>query len=422
MSDSLPSRFSLLLEAIGRVNSRLGLDEVLGQIMDAAKVIMDAEASSLIMLDAKTRELIITLPTGPARAEISGARIPPGKGFAGWVATRGEPLVVEDAPSDPRFFGEVARGGFTTKSLICVPMRDSEGQVMGVIQALNRRDGKPFDQSDIPLFAAFADQAAIAIEKSRYYQAALEKERLEQQLSLARDIQTGFWPKEIPAYDRVTIAGRSRPASQVGGDYYDVAPIDDDHCALIVADVSGKGIPAGLIMAATRGALRAQMEGHASMGQIITAINRMLVRDTPMEKYITLFWAVLDVKTLELTYTNAGHNAPLLIDPESGQAEELSEGGPVLGLLPAVAFSPGHRMMRRGGLLVMFTDGIIEAQNPAEEMYGMERLRSRIAATPADCDAAGVLELIDRDVTAFSAGAPQYDDATLLVVKVGTDN
>ena len=418
MVDSLPSRFSLLLDVIGRINSRLALDAVLGQIMDAAKVIMDAEASSLIMLDAETQELIITLPTGPARAEISGLRIPPGKGFAGWVATRGEPLVVEDAPSDPRFFGDLAKSGFKTRSLICVPMRDSEGRVMGVIQALNRTDGKPFDESDVPLFAAFADQASIAIEKSRYYQAALEKERLEQQLALAREIQVGFWPKEIPVYDRVAIAGKSRPAAQVGGDYYDVIPIDADHCSLIVADVSGKGFPAAMIMATVRGALRAQMESHASMAQIITAINRMLVRDTPMEKYVTLFWAVLDVKSLELTYTNAGHNPPLLFDPESRATQELSEGGPVLGLLPAVRFASGRRMLRPGESLVMFTDGIIEAQDPAEQMYGLERLRARIAEAPARCDAGVFMEFLDEDVIGFSGDAAQYDDATLLVVKV----
>jgi len=414
---NLPLRFSLLLDAVRRMNTRLELASVLGTIMDAAKTIMDAEASSLMMLDPKSHELIITLPTGPVSAEISGLRIPPGKGFAGWVASTGQPLIANDARIDPRFFGDLAKSPFRTKNLICVPLRDSQGRVTGVLQAINRKDNGVFEENDIPLFSAFADQAAIAIEKSQLYQTSLEKERLEQQLLLAREIQIGFWPKEIPSYDRVTLAGKSWPASQVGGDYYDVVPIDPRHCSLIVADVSGKGVPAAMIMAAVRGALRTQMESQASMSEITEALNRMLVRDTPIEKYLTLFWAIFDVETLELTYTNAGHNPPYVFNPVTRTVEGLSEGGPVLGLLPNLTFTSSKRILHPGELLLMYTDGIVEAQNVAEEMYGNDRLLGRLAEAAA-CDAQGALDLIERDVNAFSSGAPQYDDATLVIAKI----
>jgi sigma-B regulation protein RsbU (phosphoserine phosphatase) len=350
-------------------------------------------------------------------AEISGLRIPAGKGFAGWVAAKGEPLIANDAQADPRFFGDLTKSTFRTRNMICVPLRDSQGKVTGVLQAVNRRDNGVFEENDIPLFSAFADQAAIAIEKSQLYQASLEKERLEQQLLLAREIQVGFWPKEIPCYDRVTLAGKSWPASQVGGDYYDVVPIDPRRCALIIADVSGKGIPAAMIMAAVRGALRTQMDSRVSLSEITAALNRMLVRDTPLGKFLTLFWAILDVETLELTYTNAGHNPPFVFSARTGNAEELSEGGPVLGLIPDLAFTSAKRALRPGDLLVMYTDGIVEAQNVAEEMYGNDRLLARFPEASA-CDAQGALDLIERDVNAFGAGAPQYDDATLVVAKV----
>ncbi|RPI23078.1 MAG: GAF domain-containing protein [Acidobacteria bacterium] len=413
----METRVSLLLDAIRRINSRLELNSVLGTIMDAAKVIMDAEASSLMMLDTGTQELIITLPTGPVSAEISGLRIPPGKGLAGWVATTGEPLIANDATRDPRFFGDVSKTAFRTRNVICVPLRDSQGHVTGVLQAVNRRADGLFEQNDIPIFAAFADQAAIAIEKTRLYQASLEKERLEQQLSLAREIQVGFWPKTIPSYERVTLAGKSWPASQVGGDYYDVVPLDSNRCALVVADVSGKGIPAAMIMAAVRGALRTQMESQASMSDMTAALNRMLVRDTPIEKYLTLFWAILDVESLELTYINAGHNPPILLDPATGEVALLEEGGAVLGLLPDLSFSSHRRLLAPGEILVMYTDGIVEAQNEKEEMYGNDRLLAQTRAA-CGCDAQVALELIERDVIAFGAGAPQYDDATLVIAKV----
>jgi phosphoserine phosphatase RsbU/P len=418
MFDIHDSQISLLLDAIARINSRSSLEAVLGTIMDAAKEIMEAEASSLMMLDVKTRELIITLPTGPVTAQISGRRLPPGKGFAGWVAEHGEPLVIADASTDPRFFGDVAKETFQTHSLMCVPLRDSQGQVIGVLQALNRRNGSGFGETDIPLFTAFADQAAIAIEKSWLHEAQLAKQRIEQQLALARDIQQGFWPGAVPAYESVALAGKSRPAAEVGGDYYDIVPLDTDHCALIVADVSGKGLPAAMIMAAVRGALRAQIESAVPMEQVTAALNRMLVRDTPAGKFVSLFWGILDIRSLWFKYINAGHNPPLLFSGQTGEVSRLEEGGAVLGVVASLPYAGGSVRLESGDTLVMFTDGITEAQNAAEEMYGEERLTAMVREAPAGCNASELLEMIDQEVVLFAGSEPQYDDCTLVLARV----
>ena len=172
-------RLSQLVQVSARINSSVTLERLLSEIMESAKKIMDAEASSLLLLDEQTGELIFTVPTGPARAEISGVRIPPGRGFGGWVARMGIPLVVADPEKDDRFYGEVSKTGFRTRNLICVPMRDSEGKILGVLQALNRRCDQGFTEDDIPLFSALSDQAAIAIEKARLHREALEKQKLE---------------------------------------------------------------------------------------------------------------------------------------------------------------------------------------------------------------------------------------------------
>jgi sigma-B regulation protein RsbU (phosphoserine phosphatase) len=413
----IPDKFALLLESIGRINSTLDLQTLLASIMDAAKVIMEAEASSLMMLDPATNELIIAVPTGPASAEIAGRRIPSGKGFGGWVAAHGAPLVVADASSDPRFFGDVAGAGFRTRTLICVPLTNPQGAVLGVLQALNKRDGAPFSEADIPLFAALAHQAAIAIEKARLHSAALEKEKLEQQLNLARDIQSEFWPKEIPSYPRISLAGRSLPAAHVGGDYYDIIPLDESNCALVIADVSGKGISAALVMAALRAALRTLVESRPPIHEVVTALNRMLVRDTPAERFVTLFWALLNTTTLELAYVNAGHNPPVLFDPADATLRYLGEGGAVLGFVEGLPYRSATLTMRSGEVLVLYTDGVVEAQDVAENMYGEARLIDEIKAS-AGCDAEGVVGRILRSVAEFSAGAPQYDDTTVVVVKV----
>lgn len=412
------ARFDLLLGLIGRINSTIELDALLAAIMDAAKVIMEAQASSLMMLDPQTGELIVSLPTGPARAEISGMRIPSGKGFGGWVATHGEPLVVADAASDPRFYGDLAKDGFRTGSLICVPMRNSQGATIGVLQALNPIDRPAFDAIDVPLFSALADQAAIAIEKTRLYQASLEKERLEQQLILARDIQVGFWPREIPRFRRGTVAGWSRPAAQVGGDYYDLVALGEDRCVLLVADISGKGLPAALLMASLHGAVRALLETGCPLTQFVNSLNRVLVRDTPIEKFVTLFCAVLDFEKCELTYVNAGHNPPFVFRPSSGEVQSLTDGGPVLGFLDRLEYASFSVALRRGDLLVLFSDGITEAQDLAEEMYGEDRLLEVVRRNAGARDAGDLLGCIEQDVSSFCSGAPQYDDSTLVVAQL----
>ncbi len=412
------TRFDLLLGLIGRINSTTELDALLAAIMDAAKVIMQAQASSLMMLDPQTGELIVSLPTGPARAQISGMRIPPGKGFGGWVAAHGEPLVVADAASDPRFYGDLAKDGFRTGSLICVPLANSQGTVIGVLQALNPTGRPEFDASDIPLFAALAHQAAIAIEKTRLYEASLEKERMQHQLDLARDIQVGFWPKEIPRFRKGTVAGSSRPAAEVGGDYYDLVALDEDRCVLLVADISGKGLPAALLMASLHGAVRALLETRCPLTALVNSLNRVLVRDTPIERFVTLFCAVIDLEKRQLTYVNAGHNPPFILSPSNGAVVSLADGGPVLGFLERLEYSSFSVELQSGDLLVMFSDGITEAQDPAEEMYGEDRLVEVVSRNAGLQDAAELLARIEQDVSAFCSGAPQYDDATLVVAQV----
>lgn len=412
------ARFDLLLGLIARINSTTELDALLAAIMDAAKVIMEAEASSLMMLDPQTGELIVSLPTGPARAQISGMRVPPGKGFGGWVATHAEPLLVADAASDPRFYGDLARDGFRTGGLICVPLQDSQGTVIGVLQALNPTGRTEFDASDVPLFSALAHQAAIAIEKTRLHKASLEKERLEHQLALARDIQMGFWPKEIPQFRQGSVAGSSRPAAAVGGDYYDLLALGEDRCFLLVADISGKGLPAALLMASLHGAVRALLETGCSLTALVNSLNRVLVGDTPSERFVTLFCAAIDLKERRLTYVNAGHNPPFVYSPSRDALTSLADGGPVLGFLGRLEYSCFSVDLHPGDLLVMFSDGITEAQNPAEEMYGEERLVDLVRRNAAFQDASKVLAAIEHDVSTFCAGAPQYDDATLVVVRL----
>jgi phosphoserine phosphatase RsbU/P len=408
-------RLSQLVEVAGRINSSEDLESLLAEIMEAAKTIMRAEASSLMLLDSDTRDLVIAVPTGPARAEISGVRIPAGKGFAGWVAGTGQPLIVPDAEKDPRFYGEVSRhSDFRTRNLICVPLHDPNQKIIGVLQALNRREGQEFTENDIPFFLALGDHAAIALEKARLHRESLEKQQLEKELSLAKSIQAGYWPQHIPRLSGFEMAGISLPAAQVGGDYYDFIPLDEHVCALVIADISGKGFSAALLMASLRAALRAQVKNRIPAEETISLLNDVLVDDSPSNRFVTMLYGQLDTRDRTFTYVNAGHNPPFYFD--GGSFSELTEGGAILGFQKGLPFTTGTVRLEPGSTLVMFTDGVVEAQNQAEEMFGEDRLKSVIQHERSG-GAESLLSAIRAAVLSFSGKAPQYDDLTLVVLR-----
>ncbi len=213
----VPEHDALLLDLIARINSTLDTKALLGTIMRAAEEMMDAEASSLMLLDRETHELQVAVPTGPVMAEVTGVRIPAGKGFCGWVVTNRKPLVVNEVQNDPRFYGDII-DDFHTANLICVPLHNPNGEIIGVLEAINRKGGLSFTDTDLPLFTALADHVAIALERARLYAEELERQRLEQQLTLARQIQQGFLPETMPRYEGVGLAAMNLPAVFVSGD------------------------------------------------------------------------------------------------------------------------------------------------------------------------------------------------------------
>ncbi len=411
------SQSCILLDLVARINSAMDNSTLLSTIMESAKVITDAEASSLMLLDGTTRELIVTLPTGPAGAEISGIRIPAGKGFGGWVVEHRRPLVVEDASKDARFFGDIAKSGFRTRSLLCVPLCNADGDVIGVLQAVNKRDGGIFTGKDIPVFMDLADQASIALEKARQHQLAMEKKLMEQQLELAHSIQTSLWPKRLPTYSGFEFAAISIPATHVGGDYYDFIPLGEYSCAVTIGDVCGKGVPAAILMAMLRAMLRAESENAQPIEESIRRINHVLVQDTPPGEFVTLFYGMLNTRTKELTYVNAGHNPPYLYDLHTDEIIALSGEGPVVGILDDYPFQADGIALRPGQVVVFYTDGVTESMNHSEEQFGDKHLKELIREN-ARQSAQTILDHIYAKIVQHVAGAPQHDDLTMVIMKI----
>lgn len=280
----------------------------------------------------------------------------------------------------------------------------------------SRRGVGPFLPGDRRTLGLFANQAAIALENARLHLRALEQERLEREMHLAAEIQRQILPKGAPQVPGYQLAGWNRPARQVGGDYYDMFPTRGGRIGLVVGDVSGKGIPAALMVSTLHSALRLLLDQTGIGPPLLEKLNKHILESSMPNKFITMFLAELDPASGRLLFVNAGHNPALLLRVD-GQVEELGSSGVPLGLLPGSRYQAREVTIEPGDLLCIYSDGITEAESVAEEEYGMERLSDVLRAHRSDPGPQAVLDAIRESVEELTRGQPQGDDQTLLVLR-----
>ncbi len=407
---------SALLSAGTLINSSLEFGEVIASAMEALSKVIHAEASSIILLDPATDELIITEATGPKADAVRGLRFKKGHGIAGWVLDNAQPLIVHDVRSDARWFeGIDLSADFETRSIICAPLR-ARDRLLGVVELLNKEGGQRFDEWDLSLLQVFANQVGIAVDNARLHREALERRRIETELALATRIQRGLLPEALPQPDGYEIAGMSVACEEVAGDYYDAIPLGDGRLGLAIADVSGKGIPAALLMSSVRTALHAEARSDLPLPEILSQMNTLLYREGS-GMFATCVYGVLDLGTRRLRAVNAGHNFPFLLRAD-GTCEKLPSTGVPLGLLPAglMPFTDQEAHLRRGDTLVLYTDGVPEAARADGEQFGDDRLEALI------CDSRGLSadalrQRIYDEVLSFIGDAHRSDDITVMVIK-----
>jgi sigma-B regulation protein RsbU (phosphoserine phosphatase) len=303
--------------------------------------------------------------------------------------------------------------------LLGVPIEVESGPrgLISVGDKESRRGVGPFLTSDRRTLSLFANQAALALENARLHLQALEKERLEREMHLAAQIQRQILPKGAPAVPGFELMGWYRPARQVGGDYYDLFRREDGRVGLVVGDVSGKGMPAALMVSTLHSGLRLLHDQTGFGPAMLERLNRHVVESSAANKFITLLLTELDPETGALQYMNAGHNPGILLRRD-GSAEELSPGGVPLGLLPGARFRSGVVALEPGDLVCLYTDGITEAAAPDDEEFGMERLIGVLRAE-RDRPLEQVTEAIIHAVGDFTQGLPQGDDQTLVLLRRG---
>ncbi len=244
-----------------------------------------------------------------------------------------------------------------------------------------------------------------------------ERERLQKELEIAKDIQQSFLPQVIPQIEGFELAAINIPAREVGGDFYDFIPITEDKWGLVIADVSGKGVPAALFMALSRTIVRTNTIGNPAISEAISKANELIMEESMINTmFVTLFYAILDTKKMTLTYTNAGHNPPLLIKTTNDEVAMLEGRGVALGVISDIDLEEKEVFLDKGSIVTFYTDGVIDAINEQEEEFGEERFISVIKQNQ-DLSAQKLMEKIQQEIVTFSGSQPQFDDLTLVILK-----
>ncbi|HTO94992.1 MAG TPA: SpoIIE family protein phosphatase [Bacteroidota bacterium] len=299
---------------------------------------------------------------------------------------------------------------------VVVPIR-LQGETRGLILLGGKMSGEDFSQADMEFLSSIGNLAIISLENARLFKEAIEKQKLEDELMIAREIQKGLLPSVLPEIPGFQLSAANISSKQVGGDYYDVLTPAGGRFIIAIGDVSGKGSPAALLMANLQATIRALVPLGAGLGDLTGRVNDLMCENTGGNKFVTFFWGEIDPAARTLTYVNAGHNYPYLYHGD-GTFNRLDRGGMILGILKTAApYEEATVALRDGDALVLFTDGVSEAMSTRAEEYGEERLE-RVLSRTQGSPAGDILDAIHRDVLLHASGAQQSDDITMMVVKV----
>lgn len=382
------------------------LDRVFNHLRPDRAAILLREADGEVRVAAGRSSGDETRPGAPADVRVSRSLIRE-------VLEKGMAALVLDILSDERFATAQSMLIAGVRSLVAAPLLTPEG-TPGLIVLESRAGTRQFSEEDLALLVSLASVAALHLRNLGLALEAAERRRLEEELSLARRIQTALLPDHLPEAPGWAFHGMNVPSRGVSGDYYEVVSRKDgQELVLMIADVSGKGMGASLLTVSLQALSEGPVEDGLPPDEICVRLSRRLFRRTPPEKYATAFLGVLEAATGLLRYTNAGHNPALLVRA-SGTVEQLAATGPPLGLFPAAPYGAGEAALGPGDLLVLYTDGFVEAENADGEEYGLERLE---AVCLRHADGPALAAALDQDLEAFVRGVPFADDRTLVTAR-----
>ena len=393
-------------KAAQRITTILDLDQLIDSVVDEVTQSFGCLEASIYLHDEERSEMVLSGVKG-CSLHGKGHRLKIGtEGMVGYVASTGQTRYAPDVRTDDYYFA----CGESTLSEVAIPLRVGE-HLVGVFTASHPEvDGFPRQQ--LRILQALCDHVAIAIHNARRFQSErAERAVMDLEAQEARAIQQALLPKSSPYIPGFVVSGLSVPARAVGGDWYDFIPFPDGRWGLVLADVSGKGTAAALLMSATRGVLRSLAEACCSPGEVLTRLNQLLVDDFPAGKFVTMVYAVLDPSNRTVVFANAGHLLPLFIDSQGKRFLDTERGLP-LGL-GCGDYSETSITLSEGSKLLFYSDGITEAENTSQEEYGLNRLSAHAAKSGSSA-----VTIVD-DVRSFASGGSLLDDASVVFVGVG---
>jgi serine phosphatase RsbU (regulator of sigma subunit) len=408
-------RLQFLVEASKALNSTVELGELLGLILDLATTDTRAERGTVFLVDTKREELWSLIARGVSHHEI---RLPMGSGIAGHVARTGDVINLVNAYNDPRFNPDIDRAlGYHTQTLLCVPIKDREGRINGVLQLLNKQGG-PFVAEDVEFLEGISVHAAIALENAQLHHERARHRFMERELNVACHIQESLLPQRAPEVPGLDIATRHESSFVVGGDYYDFIALGTDTLIFVVGDVEGKGVASALVMSNVQATLNALVMHVHSLEGILFTLNESILRNTLGTKFMTLFVGLIDLPRRGLHYINAGHCPPVVISGAGG-AVPLTEGGMSIGMFPKVRYKRGVHQLSPGDVILAYTDGITEARSLHGQHYESERMVAT-ATSLRSCSAQEIVDGVFEDCGSFAQGSPHGDDKVVMAIRVET--
>ena len=423
-ADESSSRFAVpadmaeenrILQVLVRVGEALvahkPVPDLLEDILDVIAGYLPMDQCVIMLRRAGGAEL----ETRAARAVSGGSReIQVSRTIVNMAYEQHLAVLLSDAQMDPRVVNADSIISQGIHSALCVPIGD-EADVIGVLYADRHSRQRPFRDADLRLLTLMANTAAVRIQQARQVEALVEAEKLRRELRIAADIQRDLLPRSLPAFEGYTMAGRALPCLEVGGDYYDVIAGDGGRLGLAVGDVSGKGVGAALLMASLRAYLRAELDHAPDLAALGRRLNEFTFASCDSHSFITFFFAELDRETGAFRYINAGHN-PAFVVGRDGSVRDCPATGLGLGMFAGRGYEVGAAALGPGEVLVLYTDGITESLNAAEEEFGVEGLAAAVR-DERDKDAAAIVDGVFRRLAEFTACAVAADDRTLVVVK-----
>ena len=404
---------TILNEISIAISSTLSLDHILNLIIKKCLKHLKVEQCAIMLLDEKKSEkpfqTMVRLGDTVARNLPFHLDIQ----LSGWMLKNRKPLISNDFVNDERF-RKTKKSIFPVHSIACVPLI-TQKRMIGLLTVFNKVLEEGFTNDDKRMLSIIATQSAQVIDNARLIKEEQELIQMQKEIQLAYEIQVNLLPQKTPSIRGYDIMGKSIPAKDVGGDYFDFIPIDNDHLAFCVGDVSGKGIPAALLMSNLQATVRGQTIRKVSTKDCLSLSNSIMYQNTDPEKFASLFYGILDVQSHNLCFSNAGHNYPLLFSNEK-ELIKLEAGGIVLGCLESSSYAEEKIQIAPGNILLLYSDGITEAVNTKGQEFGESKLVDTINKNWNDTST----ELVEKIIAAVQTHAgdlPQMDDITIVIIK-----